>query len=544
MKAGQASTFDIAAARALEARVWRAMEQGDFRQATADCIKLTETYPNFASGWHTASQLSVKLNKLEGALTAIEKALSIDAGNTDWLLQKGLCLAKLGRMEEVDAVLAQLGSRPLTTDYQYAALGMLLTRLGRREQAVEYYARAVGVKPDNARHHYNLASLQRTLGQIEAAEEHFDKAIELDPSDYEAWKIRSELRRQTPADNHVAALEQQLADSGDEPRGRAQLCYALAKELEDLGEPARSFHYLKKGADTRRSLMQYDVQRDLDTMDAIRQTYGRDMFDGSIKGSANSEAIFILGMPRTGTTLVERILASHTDVFAAGELNNFAVQMTGLVKTAAAGQRLSRDDLVKLSAAIDFERLGERYVSSTRPLTGHVPRFIDKLPLNYLYVGLIHLALPNAKIINLRRNALDTCYAVYKQLFLDAYPFSYDLTELACYYVAYHRLMEHWHAVLPGVVHTVCYETLVENLEGETRKLLSHCELEWQPQCLKFYENTDASTTASTVQVRQPVYRSSVGRWRDYREQLQPVIDILRDAGIDTNDQERDSGCQ
>ena len=294
----------------------------------------------------------------------------------------------------------------------------------------------------------------------------------------------------------------------------------------------------------RRSLMQYDVQRDLDTMEAIRETYGREMFNGACKGSANAEAIFILGMPRTGTTLVERILASHTDVFAAGELNNFAVQMMSLVRSDTADQRLSHDDLVKLSAAIDFEQLGERYVSSTRPLTGHTPRFIDKLPLNYLYVGLIHLALPNAKIINLRRNALDTCYAVYKQLFLDAYPFSYDLTELARYYVAYHRLMEHWHAVLPGVVHTVGYETLVENLDGETRKLLSHCDLEWQPQCLKFYENRDASTTASTVQVRQPVYKSSVGRWRDYREQLQPVIDILQDAGIDTNDQERDLSCQ
>jgi hypothetical protein len=152
-----------------------------------------------------------------------------------------------------------------------------------------------------------------------------------------------------------------------------------------------------------------------------------------------------------------------------------------------------------------------------------------------LYVGLIHLALPNARIINLQRNPVDTCYSVYKQLFLDAYPFSYDLAELAHYYVAYHRLMEHWRAVLPGVVYTVSYEQLVDNLEEETRKLLEHCDLSWQPQCLRFHENKEASTTASTVQIRQPVYKSSVGKWRDYEEQLQPVIEILHAADIDTN---------
>jgi Tfp pilus assembly protein PilF len=540
MKPGQVSKFDIAKAKSLEGRVWDSIERGNLKQALADCKRLNETYPDFDSAWHTASHLAMKLNNPAVALTAIERALSIESDSAEWLLQKGICLTALGRLDEVNNVVEQLRSRPLRSDYQYASLGMLLTRLGRREQAVEYYSRAAELKPNVARHHYNIASLQRTLGDIEAAEKNFDKAIALNPSDYEAWKIRSELRRQTPEDNHVASLEQQIAAGIDDPRGRAHICYALAKELEDLGDASRSFSYLKMGADARRGLMQYDVQRDLDTMEAIRQTYGRDMVASRTEGSDNPEAIFILGMPRTGTTLVERILSSHTEVFAAGELNNFAAQMMALVKPLAEGRSQSRDDLVRLSAGVDFKRLGEEYISSTRPLTGHTARFIDKLPLNYLYVGLIHRALPNAKIISLRRNPLDTCYAVYKQLFLDAYPFSYDLAELAHYYVAYHRLMEHWHTVLPGVVHTVSYETLVENLNEETRKLLSHCDLEWQPQCLKFHENREASTTASTVQVRQPVYRTSVGRWRDYSEQLKPVIDILRDAGIHTNDQERD----
>jgi hypothetical protein len=151
------------------------------------------------------------------------------------------------------------------------------------------------------------------------------------------------------------------------------------------------------------------------------------------------------------------------------------------------------------------------------------------MPLNYLYVGLIHLALPNAKIINVQRDPMDTCYAIYKQLFVDAYPFSYDLRELGQYYQAYHRLMEHWNRVLPGVIHTVKYEQLVGDIEVQTRALLSACDLDWQPECLSFYENKEASTTASAAQIRRPVYKSSIGKWRNYEEQLAPLSDMLRE---------------
>jgi len=206
--------------------------------------------------------------------------------------------------------------------------------------------------------------------------------------------------------------------------------------------------------------------------------------------------------------------------------------MMTMVRATNIGKGISRDEMVASTASLDFKQLGDLYVDSTRPFTGKTKRFIDKMPLNYLYVGLIHLALPQSKIINLQRDPMDTCYAIYKQLFVDAYPFSYDLEELASYYVAYHRLMEHWNKVLPGVIHTVTYEELVGDIETKTRQLLEACELDWQPQCLKFYENTSASTTASTAQIREPAYKSSVGKWRNYADQLQPVAEILRKAGI------------
>ncbi len=532
MNPGQSNKPDISAAKSLEERVWEQLGKNNIKQAVNDCQQLNRQYPDFASGWHTASQLALKLNNPAMAFSAIEKALKIEPENTEWLLQKGSCLLRLGRMEQVESLLQQLSSHTMKTAYQCSALGMLLSQTGNREQALPHYENAVALEPAEAKHYYNIACLHRTLGNVDAAENNFDHAIRLNASEYESYKLRSELRTQTPDNNHVESLEALLDEGIDDKRGKGHVCYALAKELEDLREYERSFHVLKMGSDTRRSLMQYDIQRDLDTVAAIRKTFNAALFDGTIDGAHNSEAIFILGMPRTGTTLVERILASHSDVFAAGELNNFAVQLMRLVGAQSSNKKLARDELVELSARLDFKTLGETYVESTQPFTGHTARFIDKLPLNYLYVGLIHLALPNAKIINLQRNPMDTCYAIYKQLFVDAYPFSYKLEELGQYYVAYHQLMAHWNAVLPGVVHTIHYEELVKDIENESRQLLEFCDLDWQPQCLKFHENQNASTTASTVQVRQPVYQSSVGKWHNYEKQLQPISDILENAGI------------
>jgi tetratricopeptide (TPR) repeat protein len=532
MQPGQLDTSHSATTTSLEARVWESLGQNRIKQAIAQCEQLTGQYPRYASGWHTASHLAVKLNNPVLALKAIENALQIEPDNTPWLLQKALCLARLGRIEELGLLVKRLQVRKMGTAYQCASLAMLLTQLGRREQAVQLYEQAAVLKPEVAKHYYNIACLRRSLGDVDTAELNFDRAISLNTTDYESYKIRSDLRRQTPENNHVESLESLLMSGLDDQRGKVQICYALAKELEDLGEAERSFHFLKTGADLRRSLMQYDARRDLDTISSIRTNYTPELFDGCITGDQNAEAIFVLGLPRTGTTLVERILSSHSEVFAAGELTHFSVQMMKSVKAQNNGQSISRDDLVRLTTRLDFKKLGAAYLESTRPLTGHTARFIDKLPLNYLYIGLIHLALPKAKIVLLQRHPLDTCYAIYKQLFVDAYPFSYCLEELARYYVAYHQLIEHWQQMLPGVIHTLDYETLVNDFESESQKLLEYCGLDWQEQCLKFYENKAASTTASTVQIRQPVYQSSVGKWRQYREQLQPAIKIFNEAGI------------
>jgi tetratricopeptide (TPR) repeat protein len=528
----QSDSSTPAAARSLEDRVWRSLRDKDVRQALATCEQLNREHPNYASGWHTASQLALRLNNATAALAAIDKALALEPGNTDGLLQRALCVGRLGDTAALEPLVEELAARDLSTAYRHSTLGMLYTQLERRGEAVTCYERAAALEPDRAKHYYNIAALQRSLGDIEQAEANFDRAIELDPADWEAIKVRSELRKQTLENNHAEALEAMLDKGIADPRGEVHVCYALAKELEDLGEPDRSFGYLKRGADKRRSLMRYDVQRDIDTMAAIEETFSAERLATPTTGSDNGEAIFVIGMPRTGTTLVERILASHSEVYSAGELGNFATVLMQQVRARVSGPPPPRDELVRLSASIDFAALGDAYIESTRPFTGKTPRFIDKLPLNFLYVGLIRLALPKAKIISVRRHPLDTCYAVYKQLFVDAYPFSYDLEELARYYAAYDRLMRHWDRVLPDVVYTIEYEKLVDHFEPEVHRLLEHCGLDYEEACLRFHENRTASTTASTVQVRQPVYRSSVGKWRQYSAQLAPLIAKLEGEGI------------
>jgi tetratricopeptide (TPR) repeat protein len=517
----------------LEAHIWALIEKKNFKQAIAQCQEMNRQFPGFASGWRTASQIALNMNRPDVALRSIQKAIDLEPDSIDWQIHKALCLAQLRQTAQLDELVTRILRLKLNSVYHYSTLAMLLTQLERREEAVEFYRRSGELQPGNSQNFYNIAVLQRSLGRIDEAETNLNKAIRLNPKDFEAYKVRSELRTQTPEKNHVRALEKILKRGVEDPRAKAHFCYALAKELEDLEEFDKSFQFLKIGADTRRSYMQYNIETDLNTMDAIRRSYRSELFDGDITGSENDEAIFILGMPRTGTTLCERILASHSDVFAAGELSNFTNMMMQQASGLVENKKISREELVTLTTQLNFAQLGSDYIGSTRPSTGHTLRFIDKLPLNYLYTGLIHLALPNAKIINLRRHPLDTCYAIYKQLFVDGYPFSYQLEELGRYYIAYHRLMAHWNKVMPGKIHTLNYEELVADTEGESRRLLEFCGLDWQEECLKFYESKAASTTASAAQIRKPVYKSSVAKWAHYQEQLEPLVNLLRNEGID-----------
>ena len=516
--------------------VWQSMKKKDIRQAISSSNLLVQKHPDFAPGWHATSHVAQLIKQPESALLAIDRALKLEPQNTDWQLHRAGCLLMCGDNENCGKLL-----NSLTADFarfdssQLSQLAFLCNRIEFHDEAIEIYQKLIELKPGEGEHWYNLASIQRFKGLIEQAEASLDKAIELNQGDYEAYQLRSDLRKQTSSSNHIAQLQSLLKSGITVPAGEVQICYALAKELEDTDNSQESFKILERGASLRRKHINYTIEDDLKTIDSIMDTFGSALFATPPRGLSTREPVFVIGLPRTGTTLVERILGAHPEVFAAGELNNFAVQMMQQVRQQSGAHKLSRKELVQQTAKLDFESLGQAYLESSRPLTGHTAHFVDKMPLNFLYAGLIHLAMPNAKIVHLTRHPMDTCYAIYKCLFQDAYPWSYDLQEIASYYSAYRQLMTHWNAVMPGVIYELSYEDLVGDVEGNARKLLDYCGLPWDSRCVRFHESQATSTTASAAQVRQPVYQSSVGRWKSYRSQLSPLHERLGIPGIEVD---------
>lgn len=406
-------------------------------------------------------------------------------------------------------------------------LGLRFTMLGLHGDAERCYAQACALRPDDSRHLYNHATSLIALGRLNAAEVALDRVIELAPGDGDAWYNRATLRRQTRERNHVTALRGQLAATPATAAAQVPLHYALAKELEDLGEHAEAFAALKQGADARRRGLSYRVQDDLDTMRLIADAFDADFFARPHAGCADPRPLFIVGLPRSGTTLVDRILSSHSQVVSRGETSDLALAVVD-----AAGPARDKAELVRKSTALDFRALGTRYCAQL-PACGAV-RQLDKTPTNFLYLGLVAAALPQARIVHLRRHPMDACLAMYKTLFRMAYPFSYALDDLARYWLGYAELMAYWRAHLPaGRFLEIDYEDLVDNQEVVSRTLLAHAGLPWEEACLHFERNASASLTASAAQVRQPMYRSSVGLWRRYERELAPLAARLRAAGVD-----------
>lgn len=511
--------------RLAHARQWSA--------ARAACRRMNEHHPDFAAGWLTASQIDLALKRPGEALEAVERALALEPARASFAVHRAQILLRLGRRRDALAA-ADLAERAADLDADaWNALGTLRSFALDQPGALAAYERAVALAPEDPQLLYNRAAVRRFMGDLEGAEADYDRVIARRPGDFEAYFNRSELRVQTRSRNHIRELEQVTPAACADWRGEVQMRFALAKEYEDLGEYARSYEALARGAKLRRAHLDYDVSIDVATVGWIIEAFPAGSAPEESACAAEDDPVFIVGLPRSGTTLVERILASHSALSSAGELESFAVALTAAARRATGGAQLPRRDLVALSASLDFAALGRDYLERARAAAGICGRFIDKMPLNYLYCGLIRRALPNARIVHVTRHPMAVCHAMFKTLFKNGYPFSYDLGEIAQYYLAYHRLMEHWRAAIPGAFYEVAYERLVADQRGETRKLLEYCGLAWEDACVAFHANPTPTTTASASQVRRPIYGSSVSQWRHYETELRGLWDALTAAGID-----------
>jgi tetratricopeptide (TPR) repeat protein len=509
--------------------VRRLMARGELALAARRCEQLLRLSPGDPAVQILAAELQLLSGRRDDAVKRLNQVARESAADAATLTHCAVLLMKAGEGRESLRVALQAEALPIRSIAVSDALAAVLTHQGEALRALPHALRAVQGAPENVTYRFNLAMIQRMVGDFDAAESNLNIVIESRPQDAEAYLTRSGLRTQSPSRNHVAQLESVLAGSPG-TRARIPLGFALAKELEDLGEYERSFSQLTTACGLHRATYSYDVNSDLAVIEALTTLHSKAAIERIQADSPIDEPVFIMGLPRSGTTLVDRMLGSHPDVFSAGELNAFPETLISALNRT--GQLGNKRDLVERSLRADIGSLGGAYLDATRPRTGHTPKFTDKLPLNYLYASLIHAALPKARFIVLRRNPMDSCYAMYKTLFVGAYPFSYDLEELGRYFVAWDRLMNHWERLLGDSWLSVAYEDLVSSPEEVTRRMLAHCGLSWNDACLAFHTSGSPVSTASAVQVRRPIYRDSVGKWRLFEQGLRPLAHLFDTHGI------------
>jgi tetratricopeptide (TPR) repeat protein len=509
-----------------------ALRRNDRDAAAALCKQLCRRFTTDASAWRLASEVASLAGNNNAALTFVDRAITLAPGAGVLLLMKAQYLAATGDFDSAWRVAEQAEASPHNDAALLSSLGAFLSRLGFHSDALRALKASVVLDPKDAASQYNLGAVLRFLGDFVGAEAALDQAVRLQPANGEAWYLRSQLRTQTSEHNHIRGLVQQLHEPARSWQDEVHFRFALAKELEDQGELRPAFVEMQRAAQVRRLHMDYDVRADIEVIDAIIDSFGHEFFNAAPAGTSLHSPIFILGMPRTGSTLVERILGSHTQITSAGELDDFPNSMMAELPTRVTNM-LSRQNLVRATKQIDFATLGERYLAQVVKKIRSPSRFLDKAPMNFLYCGLIHKALPRARIIHTCRNPMDSCFAIFKQLFNRAYPFSYDLDDLGKYYLAYHRLMQHWHRVIPQAIHKISYEKLVRSPRHEIGELLTFCALPWEERCMEFDQSTAPSTTASAAQIRHKIYDTSIGKWRSLDVQLRPIYDRLRTAGID-----------
>ncbi len=470
-----------------------AMSGEHYGQAEALLQRAVGIAPDFLPAWIDLSRAQLEKLDIPAALASVERA-------------------------------ADQGPRSAQVQIQKANVQ---ARSGRHLDAIETYRRAIELNPESIAGYLGLGNTLKTIGRQRDAIDAYRRATALRPEQSEAWWSLSNLKTFRFEDQEREAMARQLDAPGLPDEARAQFSFALAKALEDRAEYDCAFEHYERGNRTRRAMEHYDpVQTEL-INERIRSVFTADFLARHAgRGHPDPAPIFIIGLPRSGSTLIEQVLASHSQVDATHELPEVGRLIQRINRDRS--DKLAYPEAVRSFDAAAWAALGRSYIDATRQYRQRAPRFIDKNPNNFASVGLLSIALPDARFINSRRHPLDTCLSCYKQLFARGQPFTYDLTELGEYYLEYDRMMTHWHAVLPGRVLDLQYESVVADQEGETRRLLDFCGLPWDEACLRFYETERAIRTASSEQVRRPIYDSSVGIWRNYERQLAPLIEILQ----------------
>jgi tetratricopeptide (TPR) repeat protein len=517
----------------ISATARRAAQKQDWAVVAACAGEILKRQAESAEGHFLAGLVEKAAHRPIRAAEAFARALELDPARYDAAIE----LAdqhSIGRRNAAAADLLARYSDSLQSSPRYLDMAATIyTHIGMPERALPLYRRANELQPDIPLFQANLAACDVYLGHLDDARTLYKALIARTPSHQRNHYYLARLEKAVDS-THVEQMKAVLRDNGLPPDRNVFLYYAIGKELEDLGEWDEAFRYYRMAGDAVASVARYDGAADIELIDRIIESCSAEWLAGRstprAPAASDQRPIFVVGLPRTGTTLTERILASHSQVQSVGETQ--FLQMTLRQLSGVETVEAMTPPMIPAVARQDPARIAEGYMNAVRYRLGDQPMFIDKLPFNFLYLGFIARAWPDAGMVYLRRNPMDTCFAMYKQVFTWAYKFSYTLEGLGRYYVAHHRLLEHWKRELGERLVEVEYEVLVSGQEAQTRRLLDRLGLPFEPACLEFEKNESASATASSVQVREKIHARSVGRWRHFERQLQPLRDVLEAAGI------------
>lgn len=502
---------------------FKLLSLGQIDEAAQLSSKLLTEAPGVAQVHVLAYEAALAQNKITEAMTHINRAVELDSEQPDLQFKKAdmetINRQGIKAQETASAVASRFPDDP-KVQLQAARI---FSQCGNHAGAEPFLLRAGAKQTNSPEILFDFSTNQFFLGKTAEAEEAISRYLSQNPP-VKGGKLLllSQLRKQTPDRNHVEMLRNYLS----QPMTRKEAVktyFALAKELEDLGEYQQSFSALKSGAAIQRQLFKFDLSEELTNMKAVLNAFQPANFAGIPDSSSQDSPVFIVGMPRTGTTLVERIISQGEGIRSAEETYDFTMAFSAVINSYIAAH--PDRNLNPLSAAleVDYGEIAEKYLGNMRGMFGEAARYMDKTPFNFLYCGLIKKAFPKARIIHLVRDPMDTCFAVFKTLFARAYLFSYDLDELADYYIAYRQVMDHWHQLMPGAILDVRYEELVTNPLDVSKRIADYVGLTWSSALIEVQKISGQSSTASAAQVREPIYTSSVRRWRRLETELEPV---------------------
>jgi Tfp pilus assembly protein PilF len=509
------------------------LEKGDIRGAAECCKQAIAIKPDLVQAHFLVGLVALEAKDRKTAFSAFSSVTHLDSKHAAaWAHLAKLYMGE-GQVNLADAALREAtqvqSEDPMVNDL----LGTVASLMGNFDDAHRFYDRAVQKAPEHSPFLINLANNLVYHGRASESEALLQKIIGIQPDSPQAhWALATATKVRDHG--HIEQMRRLVDRPANHPRALAFYFYALGKEYEDLEEWDAAFDAFSKGALQRRMTVEYDEASEVEMFDYLHHTFTAEWLDDGEDGHNSAAPIFVLGQPRSGTTLIERIIGSHSRVHAAGELQQFGLAIRRL-SNYQDPKRFSAG-LLQAAKKLDSRKIAGLYLETTKKLQGNTPRFIDKLPQNYLFIPLILKALPNAKIVHLVRDPRDASFANFKQLFADAYLHSYEQREMARHHARYWHLMNHFRQQFPGRFFDISYEATVHDLETHARSLIEYLELPWEDACLNFHVQKAAVSTASAVQVREPAHTRSVGRWRRYESQLAPMLEELRTAGVELGD--------